>query len=115
MSASEKISSKASKKLTERIYHHSVQNPEAEFYYLEDEAEAAELLLEMAATMKVMARDVHVKEDRQHITNLASQYRHAVQHGQALATIRAMNDPDNDTEQLEIFGLKLAVRRILLS
>ncbi len=117
--ASEKTSSAPadSDHILERLEALSIQyqeerRPESEFVYqIQGEEEAAQILLAMAATIKHTADGVRNKMDLALYLQIAADYRKAVIQGKALETFREMTDDD----QLEIYGLKLSARRIMLS
>jgi hypothetical protein len=94
------------------IQYHEECRPDSEFVYqIQGEEEAAQILLAMAATIKHTAEGVRNKMDHAQYVQIAADYRQAVVQGKALQTFREMTEDD----QLEIYGLKLSARRILLS
>ncbi len=114
--ASEKISNKAaaSDHILERLEDLADQyanecRPKPWVYIINDEEEAAQILLAMAATIKHTAEAIHNQLDKSSYVRIARQYRRAVVHGHALQTFRDMTADD----QLEIYGLVLTVPRIL--
>lgn len=79
-------------------------------YVIKNEEEAAQILLAMAATIKHTAEGVRNKMDLALYLQIARDYRKAVVDGKALETFRSMTDED----QLEIYGMRLEARRILV-
>lgn len=79
-------------------------------YHIKDEEEAAQILLAMAATIKHTAEGVRNKMDKALYVQISRDYRKAVVDGKALEMFRNMTDDD----QLEIYGMRLEARRILV-
>ena len=107
-------SSKGSSALAQDTAHalaaieaHAAAFPDATLYEITTELEAAQILLAMAAMIKVTARDVLNVIDKSTYLEVASAYRKAVNQGKALRTFAAMTEDD----QLELYGLKLVARR----
>jgi hypothetical protein len=98
------------RKTLERIEAYAEDHPEAEEYLLEGEQEAAEVLIAMAGTMKVIQADLAPGVDRDTVYEICKTYRQAVAKGKATELFRAMSEDD----QLEIYGLRLRMRQILL-
>ena len=92
------------------IGEYAEQNPLATEYYVETELEAQKILLAMAASIKHLVKDVKRNEDKATMLKFANQYRQAVIHSNALDYIRNMTEET----QLEIYGLALKARRIIL-
>lgn len=107
----------ASDHILERLEALSIQyqeecRPASEFVYqIQGEEEAAQILLAMAATIKHTADGIRNKMDLALYLQIAADYRKAVVQGKALQCFREMTEED----QLEIYGLKLSARRIMLS
>ncbi len=99
---------KSSGRILDKIEGYSLMNPEATFYVVESELEAAQLLLAMAAMIRLTAKDVTSKLDRAQYLKVAREYRKAVIDGQALNKFRDMTEAD----QLELYGLKLVAMRV---
>lgn len=111
--ASEKtlnVAESRSDHILEQMEQYAEDNPLATEFYLENEEQAAQILLSMAASIKHLVKDVKHKEDQRHMVTIANQYRKAVIHNRALELFCNMTDED----QLEMYGLKLLVRRIVL-
>lgn len=83
-------------------------NPDATFYEVQSELEAAQLLLAMAAMIKHTMKSVKSKLDRDQYKQVARDYRKAVNQGRALQKFRDMTEDD----QLELYGLKLVARKV---
>lgn len=96
--------------IVDQIKAYSEENPLATSFYLETERQAKEILLSMAATLKLVSKDVKNPVELAAIVDCANKYRKAVIHDKALELFRSMTDED----RLEMFGLKLEVRRIIL-
>ncbi len=79
-------------------------------YVIQDEEEACQILLAMAATIKHTADGVLNVPDKALYLGIARVYREAVVSGRALETFRKMTEED----QLSIYGMRLEARRIML-
>lgn len=99
---------KQSGQILDKIQGYSLMNPDATFYEVQSELEAAQLLLAMAAMIKETKNAVKNKFDRATYEQVARDYRAAVQQGRALQKFRDMTEED----QLELYGLKLVARRV---
>lgn len=116
--ASEKTSKKAgeSDHILERLealgdkFDEECVPPSDRVYVIKNEEEAAQILLAMAATIKCTAEGVRNKMDLALYLKIGRDYRKAVVDGKALETFRNMTDED----QLEIYGMRLEARRILV-
>jgi len=98
--------------ILERLEQWREDNPEASVYVLADEQEAADLLLAMAATMKLVAKDLgHDKASRDTIQGYAKIYRKAVMQGKALEYFRTLTEED----ELSLYGVKITAPRIILA
>lgn len=92
--------------IIERIEQYAAEHPEATEYRITTEAEAAQILLAIAAVLKHLRRDVHNdREGRAKLKKIGQEYRLAVAQGKALEYIFSMTEED----QLEIRGLVLVV------
>lgn len=80
-------------------------------YIIQDEEEASQILLAMAATIKHTAEGVRNVADKALYLGIARDYRQAVVSGKALETFRGMTEDD----QLSIYGMRLEARRIMLT
>lgn len=85
-------------------------HPEATSYMLMSELEAEELLLAMAAALKLISRDVNNIVDKDIAQNYARTYRKVVVQGAAMDYIRTLNKSD----EIEIYGLKIKAPRVVL-
>lgn len=85
--------------------------PKPWIYLITDAEEASQILLAMAAVIKVTSKSVRNAMDKRTYLDVAAGYRKAVVTGQALQTFRNMTDED----QLELYGLTLTVPRIKMS
>jgi len=97
-------------RILERIEAYAEEYPEAEEYLLEGEEDAAQVLIAMAGTMKVITADMGQGVDRDTVKEICRSYKKAVAQGKATELFRAMSEED----QLEIYGLRLRMRQILL-
>lgn len=93
----------------EAIEAYSVAFPDATYYEIKTELEAAQILLTMAAMIKHTQHSITSQDDRNAYRAVANSYRAAVNQGRALATFANMTEED----QLELYGLKLVARRRL--
>jgi len=89
------------------IEAHAAAFPDAEFYEITTELEAAQILLSMAAMIKKTAKSVNNAADRHTYLEVAANYRKVVNQGKALRTFGDMTEAD----QLELYGLKLVARK----
>ena len=85
--------------------------PQPWVYIIRDAEEASQILLAMAAVIKLTAQSVRNAMDKQTYLDIAADYRLAVVRGEALQTFRHMTEQD----QLTLYGLTLTVPRIKLS
>lgn len=85
--------------------------PKPWLYVIKDEEEAEQLLVAMAAVIKITVQDVHNALDRRTYLDVAAGYRKAVLQGKALQCFREMTEDD----QLELWGLTLTAGRIVLA
>ena len=92
--------------IIDEIEEYSIEHPDATEYVVETELVAAQILLAMAAMIKLTARTIQSQHDRSIYVATARKYRLAVQHGNAKQLFRDMTEED----QLELHGLKLVVR-----
>lgn len=97
-------------RILEQIEAYADEHPEAEEFLLEGEEQAAQVLIAMAGTMKVIQADLEPGVDRQTVKDICQSYRQAVVKGKATELFRSMTEED----QLEIYGLRLRMRRVLL-
>lgn len=116
--ASEKTSSEAARSdhVLERLEALAEQyddecKPKPWIYIITDAEEASQILLAMAAVIKITSKDVRNAMDKATYLEVAADYRKAVVRGEALQTFRNMTEED----QLELYGLTLTVPRIKLS
>lgn len=96
--------------ILDRLQRLAVNDPDLTEYQLTTELEAQELLIAMAAMLKVMRKDVVGKKDKQLLNDYACQYRAAVIQGRALEYFRTLNAGD----QLALFGLAITTPMIIL-
>ena len=96
--------------ILERLERYAAENPDATEYRLDTEIEAQQLLIAMAAALKLMSKDIEDRKDRQVLTNYANTYRQKVIHGKALEYIRELSEED----QLTIHGMKIVAPVIIL-
>ena len=96
--------------ILERIEQYAEDHPDATEYIIHDELEAEQLLLAMAATIKLTAKSVRNAMDKTLYLEIANKYRKAVIQQKALETFRAMTEDD----QLELHGLKLLAPTIII-
>lgn len=110
MTASEKRSSALAQDTIHAlaaIEAHAAAFPDATFYEITSELEAAQILLSMAAMIKQTAKSIRDPADKNTYREVANRYRAAVNQGKALETFANMTEDD----QLELYGLKLVARR----
>lgn len=98
------------RRILARIEAYADEHPEAEEFLLEGEEDAAQVLIAMAGTMKVMTAKLEPGTDRDTVKEICQGYRQAVAQGKATELFRSMTEDD----QLEIYGLRLRMRRVLL-
>lgn len=89
------------------IEAHAAAFPNATYYEITSELEAAQILLSMAAMIKQTAKSIRNPADKNTYREVASRYRAAVNQGKALQTFANMSEAD----QLELYGLKLVAKR----
>jgi hypothetical protein len=94
----------------ERIEQWAEENPEATEYILTGEDEAAQVLLAIAATIKLTARGIENQRDKALYMAHARRFRQRVVKGEALECFREMTEDD----QLELYGKVLVAPRIVL-
>ncbi len=88
-----------------KILRFREQYPEASRYLITTEQEAQEILIAMSATLDKASEALTVPREKAALITQARLYREAVKEGRARALFRSMTEED----QLEIFGLELAV------
>lgn len=89
----------------------AAEHPMATEYVLTSELQAEQLLLAMAAVIAHTSKDIRNAMDKRMYLDIASQYRKAVIDQSALQLFQEMTEED----QLELYGLKITVRTILLN
>ena len=108
--ASNNGSSDPRENILDKLQRLANEDPTLEAYHITTEIEAQELLLAMAAMLKVMAKDVKVEIDRRVLKDYANQYRAATIQGKAMEYLRELDADD----ELELFGLKITVPAIII-
>lgn len=96
--------------ILDRLEVWAEDHPEATSYLLTSELEAEELLLAMAAALKLVSRDVNNIVDSDTARTYARTYRKAVTHRAALDYIRTLTKVD----EIQIYGLKIEAPRVVL-
>lgn len=96
--------------IIERIEQFAEENPKAKQYWIDSELEAAEILVAMAASLKLLLNDENNDEEgRKTLNHYASEYRRNVAQGKALQYFRSLSDRD----ALEIYGLRILAKSLI--
>ena len=98
----------------ERLEAWVEDNPTASVYWIDTEYEAAQILVAMAAALKVAGDSIEDRTgaDKAVLQRFARRYRQAASTGRALQFLREIDgDPEN---QLELYGVQLRAARILV-
>jgi hypothetical protein len=109
-SAKRNESTPPTENVLDRLQRLAVENPDLVEYQLTTELEAQELLIAMAAMLKVMIKDIHQAGDKRTIQDYANEYRLAVIQGKAFEYIHELNPDD----EFELFGLKITTGVVVL-
>ncbi len=96
--------------IIERIEKWIAEHPEATEYWIETETEAEQILLAMAAVIRLSAKGVGDRNAKRMMRDQANQYVQAVQNNAALELFRNMTEAD----QLELYEVRLRARSIAL-
>jgi len=93
--------------IIERFQQFKAANPDAVEYQLQGEEEAQVVLTAIIPTLRALAADVNVPEDRAAIIRCANQFQSAVVNGRAINAFRRMDD----TNQVYLAGIKITARK----
>jgi hypothetical protein len=97
--------------ILERMEQYKEDNPTAIEYWIEDEIEAAQLLVAMAATLDLLINDVtYDKIGSDHLKEYSRTYKATVRQGKAISYLRNLADSDS----IAIHGMRILARRIVL-
>lgn len=108
--ATESKASPPSENIIERIETWVEHNPSATDYWIETESEAGELLIAMAAVLRLNAKGIKEPGDRRLMRSIANDYIQHVQNSTALEHFRNMSDDD----ELKLYGVRMRARSLVL-
>ena len=98
--------------IIDQLERFAEENPGTETYWVDTEFEAAQILLAMAASLKLCETDITNDEaGLKKIREYANTYRQKCAQGKALNYLRTIDQSD----ELQIFGLTIKARRIVLN
>ncbi len=98
--------------ILERMEAYKEQHPTAFEYWIEDEIEAAQLLVAMAATLDTLINDVNYdKIGSDHLKEYSRTYKSTVRQGKAISYLRNLAD----TDAIAIHGMRIMARRIIIN
>lgn len=95
--------------IMERLEAFKDENPNAKYYFVSTEIEAAEILIAMAAALKLASQDLNDDDSIETMKEYARIYRAKTFQGKALEYLMTLSKAD----KLSIFGMELAVKRTL--
>jgi hypothetical protein len=93
--------------IIERFQRFKEENPDAIEYVLSGEEEAQIVLIAIIPTLRALAADVKIPEDRAAIIRCANQFQASVVNRRALNAFRKMDH----TNQVSIAGIKITARK----
>lgn len=99
------------KNIMERIELYSQQNPNDPDYWIENELEAANLLVAMAACLDLLIADPDYENfDVDDLREYSHTYKKNVRQGKALQYLRELEDSDS----IAVHGMRIRARRIVI-
>lgn len=101
--------SNAPAELLQRIEEYAQEDPGGE-YWIQNEYEAAQLLIAMAASLKHARKSLGSSQDGAVLKQYERIYRQAVNQGKALNYLRNVSEED----AIELFGVRIRARTILI-